>query len=74
MAEYDEDIKKIVKKRLAAMPPDISFSIGKFGDFSRDELIQEVEKGGEIGEETIEMQLDFIKKMPTLLKKTKKPE
>ncbi len=66
---YDEDIKLLVKKRLLAMPPDISFSIGSAGDFSRDELINEVEKESEIGKEIIEMQLNFIQKMPQLLKK-----
>ena len=67
--EYDEDIKLLVKKRLLAMPPDISFSIGEFGDFTRDELIEEVEKESELGKEIIEMQINFIRKMPVLLKK-----
>ena len=69
MSDYDDDIKKLIKKRLSAMPPDISFSVGEFGDFTRDELIQEVDKGSEIGKEMIEMELNFIKKMPSLLKK-----
>lgn len=69
--EYDEDLKLLVKKRLQAMPPDISFSIGKFGDFSRDELIQEVEKESEVGKDIMEMQINFIRKMPVLLKKRK---
>lgn len=65
----DEDIKNIVKKRLSAMPPDVSFSIGGYGDFTRDELINEVDKGSEIGKDIVEMQLNFIRKMPSLLKK-----
>lgn len=69
MSDYDNDIKKLIKKRLSAMPPDISFSVGEFGDFTRDELIQEVDKESEIGKEMIEMELNFIKKMPSLLKK-----
>ena len=64
--ENTEYIKKLVKERLAAMPPDVSFSID-FGDFTRDELIKEVDKGSEVGKETIEMQLNFIRKMPRLL-------
>ncbi len=67
--EYDQDIKILVKKRLLAMPPDISFSIGESGDFSRDELVREVEKETEVGKEIIEMQVDFIRRMPALLKK-----
>jgi len=61
--------KNLVKKRLAAMPPDVSFSIGEFGDFTRDQLIDEVDKYSEVGRETIEMQLDFIRKMPKIMAK-----
>jgi len=60
-------LKKLVKERLAAMPPDVSFSIGDFGDFTRDELIEEIDKYSEIGKEAIDMQVNFIKKMPRIL-------
>ncbi len=66
--EYDQSIKNLVKQRLAAMPPEISFSIGEYGDFTRDQLINEVEKGTEIGREIVEMQVSFIRKMPRLLR------
>ncbi len=62
-----EYLKKLVKERLSAMPPNVSFSIGSFGDFTRDELIQEVESESEIGKETIYMQINFIRKMPGIL-------
>jgi hypothetical protein len=65
---YDEDIKKIVKKRLLAMPPEISFSVGGFGDFSRDQLINEIDDDSDIGKEIVEMQVNFLKKIPKLLK------
>ncbi len=65
----DKDyLKKLVKERLLALPPDVSFSVGQFGDYTRDELIEEVEKGSEIGKAAIEMQLTFIRKMPQLIK------
>ena len=67
--EYDEEIRNLVKKRLAAMPPDISFSVGDYGDFTRDQLIDEVERNSDIGREMIEMQVNFIRKMPKLLKR-----
>ncbi len=66
-----EYLKKLVKERLAAMPPDVSFSIGDFGDFTRDELIEEVDRYSEIGKEVINMQINFIKKMPKLLAQKK---
>ncbi|MEK6868011.1 MAG: hypothetical protein AABX98_04260 [Nanoarchaeota archaeon] len=69
MQEDIDYIKKLVKERLRAMSPDVSFSIGSYGDFTRDELIMEVDKNSEIGKAVIEMQLTFIKKMPQLLSK-----
>ena len=66
--ETDTDyIKKLVKERLHAMPPDVSFSVGNFGDFTRDELIEQVDQGTDVGQAAIEMQIDFIRKMPRLL-------
>lgn len=62
-----EYFKKLVKERLAAMPPDVSFSIGEFGDFTRDELIEEVEEYTPVGKEAVNMQINFIRKMPTIL-------
>lgn len=66
--ETDIDyIKKLVKERLYSMPPDVSFSVGNYGDFTRDQLIEEVDKGSDVGKAAIEMQLNFIRKMPKLL-------
>tara|TARA_Y100000310_G_scaffold327963_1_gene395206 strand:- start:198 stop:410 length:213 start_codon:yes stop_codon:yes gene_type:complete len=67
MDKETEYLKTLVKERLAAMPPDVSFSIGNFGDFTRDQLIQEVDKYSEVGKETIDMQVNFIKRMPKIL-------
>lgn len=63
----EDYIKRLVKERLYAMPPDVSFSIGHFGDYTRDQLIKEVEESTEVGKAAIEMQIDFIRKMPKLL-------
>ena len=62
-----EYIKTLVKERLRAMPPDVSFSVGNFGDYTRNQLIDEVDKGSEVGKAAIDMQLTFIRKMPKLL-------
>ncbi len=58
-----EYLKKLVKERLSAMLPDVSFSVGGFGYFTRDELIREVEEESEVGRETIDMQINFIRRM-----------
>ncbi|MFA4887308.1 MAG: hypothetical protein WC595_03790 [Candidatus Nanoarchaeia archaeon] len=69
MSEEFEYLKQLVKERLAAMPPNVSFSIGDYGDFSRDELIKEVEKETEVGKAMIDMQVHFIRQMPKILSK-----
>lgn len=68
MTKKDEYLKKLVIERLHAVPPNVSFSIGSYGEFTRDELIKEVEEDTKIGEETIRMQVNFIKKMPKMKK------
>ncbi len=64
--DYGDDIKRIVLKRLQAIPPNVTFSIGEQGRFTRDELITEVEKGTSVGKAAVEMQLNFIRKMTTI--------
>ena len=62
----EEYIKKLVITRLNAIPPEMSFSIGGYGSFTRNELIQEVQKGSIIGAAATEMELNFLRKLPTL--------
>ncbi len=62
-------IRKLVVARLQAVPPNISFSVGKFGDFTKDELIEQVREGSNVGKATIEMELNFLREMPKLSEK-----
>ena len=64
----EEYVKKLVIARLNTMPPDLSFSIGAYGDYTRDQLVREVEKETEVGREAIALELSFIKKMPAIAK------
>ncbi len=59
--KIDKEIKKVVIARFSALPKNISFSIGDFGDFTRDQLIKEIEKESSVGKAAIEMQINFIK-------------
>ncbi|MFA4856045.1 MAG: hypothetical protein WC634_05700 [archaeon] len=61
-------LKKLVITRLGAIPPDVSFSIGKYGDFTRNQLIEQVEKGTDVGKAATEMELNFLRKLPKLAK------
>lgn len=60
-------IKKLVKERFNAMSPDISFCIIDYGDFSPKDLINEIDKNSKVGKAAIEMQINFIRKMPKLM-------
>ena len=44
MESDTEYIKRLVKERLYAMSPDVSFSVGHFGYYTLDELIEQVDK------------------------------
>jgi len=72
MSMDNEYVQKLVAVRLNAMPPDISFSVGKFGDFSRDQLIHEVMRNSEVGKATIRMELDYLKETTQIAGKLSK--
>jgi hypothetical protein len=67
MKDDNNGFRELVKARLAAMPPNVTFSIGGSGDYTAKDLIAEVDKGSEVGYAAIEMQVNFIRKMPKLL-------
>lgn len=59
----DEDIKELVIARIKSLPEDTGVSIGSSGNFSREEMIQHVEKDDEIGRKIIEIELSFLQKL-----------
>ena len=63
-AEY---LKKLVIARLKTIPPNISFSIGSHGDFTRDQIINEVARESDIGKEFTEMEIKLLLKSPKLV-------
>lgn len=67
--EYDRDVKDLIKLRLMSVPSNIKISIGGFGEFTKDQLIEEVEKGSSAGNAAIRMELLFIRKMPSIAKR-----
>lgn len=71
---YDENVKELVILRLRAIPSDLTISIGGYGEFTRDQLIEEVEKGSKVGEAAVRMELLFIRKMPLISKRLSESE
>lgn len=63
----EEYVKKLVIARLKTIPPDVSFSVGSHGDYSRDELIREVMKNTEVGKEFVKIELKIILDSPKIV-------
>ena len=57
----DEEIRKLVTARLSVLSSDTIISFGSDGAFSRDELIERVEKGDAVGEKLAEIQLEWLR-------------
>lgn len=59
--EIDEEIKELVIARLETIPADKKISIGSYGEFSKEKLIDEVKSGSEVGKKIIEVELEFLR-------------
>ena len=57
------EAKQIVIARLEVLPKDKKISIGGEGSFSRDELIEHVNKEDKIGKKIIEVEMDFLRSL-----------
>ncbi len=57
----DEYLKELVLARLDVMPQNFKLSIGNEGTFNKQQLMESVKKGDEIGKQVIDMQMNFIK-------------
>ena len=66
---YDKNVRELVRLRLMSTPSNITISIGGFGEFTRDQLIEEVDKGSAAGDAAIRMELLFIRKMASMSKR-----
>lgn len=57
----DEEIRKLVLARLSILSSDTVISIGSDGSFNRDELMQHVEQGDEIGKKMEEIDIEWLR-------------
>jgi len=62
-SNIDEDIKQLVMARLSVLSRDTHISIGSEGSFSRDELIEHVEQGSEIGKKLTAINMEFLQSL-----------
>lgn len=59
--KISEEAKELVIARIDVLPKDKMVSIGSSGEFTKDELIEHVRRGDEIGEKIIDIELTFLR-------------
>ena len=63
--ERQEQLRKereLVIKRLETISPELHFSSGAiFQNFSRDEIITEIQKGTAVGQEFVKTEMEFLR-------------
>lgn len=59
-SKLDKDIKELVKARLNVLPKNINISIGAEGTFDKNELIEHVDKGDQIGQKIAQVEMEFL--------------
>ena len=57
----EKEKRELVIARLKILPSDKKLSVGSSGDFTRDELIEHVEKKDEIGKKIVEVQMEYLR-------------
>ena len=61
--ELSEEIRELVLLRLETLPSDRKISIGSYGEFTKDELIERVKKGDDVGKKIITIEMEFLQAM-----------
>ncbi len=57
----DEEVRKLVVARLSVLSRDVIISIGSEGSFTRDQLVESVERGDSVGEKLAEIQMEWLR-------------
>lgn len=65
MATINNDFKQLVYARVQALPNGTVISMGSEGDIPKDELLEHVEKGDEIGQKMYEIEKAFFEALKT---------
>ncbi len=63
----DKLIRDLVIARLKSLPSGRKIALGSVGEFTRDELVNKVEDGDEVGKKIIEIQLEYLRSLKTIL-------
>ncbi|MEK9153627.1 MAG: hypothetical protein AAB723_03450 [Patescibacteria group bacterium] len=57
----DEEVRNLVMARLSVLSQDTMISLGEEGSFTRDEMLERIKEGDEVGEKLAEIQLEWLR-------------
>ncbi len=57
-----QEMRRLVIARMQATPKDVKISIGS-NEYSKEELVDRVEKDDDVGRQIIDMQMEFLRDM-----------
>ena len=57
----DVEVRKLILARLSVLSPKTIISIGSEGSFTRDQLVESVKNGDDIGEKLAQIQLEWLR-------------
>lgn len=66
MSKTDKIIHDIVIARLLTMPDNIGVSMGSDGEFSKNDLIEHVQKDDEVGKKIIQIHMSYLQSLKDL--------
>jgi hypothetical protein len=66
MSKTDKTIQEIVIARILTMPDNVGISIGRDGDFSKNEMIEHIKNDDEVGKKFVEIQLSYLQSLKDL--------
>ena len=61
--ELQQEIRDLVVSRLMAIPPNLKLSIGSYGSFNNEQLVQHVKENDEVGRTVLNMQMSYLKSL-----------
>ncbi len=59
----DKEVRELVIARLRSLSSNKKISIGADGEFTKEDLVERVASGDEIGEKIVEIQLNYLKSL-----------
>jgi len=58
--EQQTEYKRLAEARLSIIPEDAVLSVGSCGEFTRDQILKEIEEDSEVGKKMIEIQIKYL--------------